>query len=185
MQTKQVKDLMLSLEEYAVVPRTATLRKALATLTEAQQKLPPGKPLHRAVLVTDGTGRIVGKLGQIGFLKALEPKYEAIGDLEELSQAQLSDDFISSIMDTYRFWQDSLDDLCQRANQIQVGQVMTPIDASIEENKSLSEAIHQFVMRQDLSVLVTRQGKAVGILRLSDLFLEVARFVTSTECPEE
>lgn len=185
MQTRQVKDLMLPLGEYAVVPRSATLRQALATLAEAQQKIPPGKPLHRAVLIMDEAGHIVGKLGQIGFLKALEPKYEAIGDLEGLSQARLSDDFISSIMDTYRFWQDSLDDLCQRANRIQVGQVMSPVDASIEENKSISEAIHQFVMRQGLSLLVTRQGRAVGILRLSDLFLEVARFVTSVECPEE
>jgi len=185
MQTRQVKDLMLPLDEYAVVPRSATLRQGLATLARAQQKIPAGKPLHRAVLVTDEAGRIVGKLGQIGFLKALEPKYETIGDLEELALARLSDDFISSLMDTYRFWQDSMDDLCRRANRIQVGQVMSPIDASIEEGKSLSEAIHQFVMRQSLSLLVTRQGQAVGILRLSDLFLEVARFVTSVECPEE
>jgi len=185
MESKRVKDLMLPLSEYAVVSRDVTLRQALENLAAAQKKLPPGKPLHRAVLVMDETGRIVGKLGQLGFLKALEPKYAALDDLEKLTQARLSQEFITSVMETYRFWQDSLEDVCRRAQKIHVGQVMSPIEASIEENKSLPEAIHHMVMLQSLSLLVTRQGSAVGILRLSDLFMEVASYVTSAECPED
>ena len=47
--------------------------------------------------------------------------------------------------------------------------------ASIDESASLAEAAAVFVERQTLSLLVTRGGQTVGILRLSDLFDELAR----------
>ena len=40
----------------------------------------------------------------------------------------------------------------------------------VDENTSLREAIHQFVMGHHQSLLVTRKGDIVGILRLTDLF---------------
>ena len=129
-----------------------------------------------------GARKIVGKLGQHGFLEALEPKYKGLGDIERLSQVGLSEEFVNTIMDNFRFWQGNLQDVCRRADVIRIEQVMKPTDVSIDENASLTEAIHLFVMAQALSILVTRQEEVVGILRLSDLFVEVAGFVTSTDC---
>jgi len=37
----------------------------------------------------------------------------------------------------------------------------------------LDKAIHQFIMGCHLSLLVTRQGEIVGILRLIDVFMEI------------
>jgi CBS domain-containing protein len=181
METKKVKDLMLPLGEYAVVAESATLLEALQALETAQKNLPVGRPLHRAVLVADKEGRIVGKLGHHGFLEALEPKYTIFRDVGKLANAGLTEDFIASIMDNYRFWQDSMEDVCQRARTIRVGQVMKPVEASIEESRSLTEAIHLLLVWHTLSLLVTRDGQVVGILRLSDLFREIASIVTSAE----
>ena len=180
MNEKLVKNLMVPLREYAVVSSDATLREALVTLAEAQAQLSHRRPLHRAVLVADQDGEIVGKLGQLGFLEALEPKYKVLGDIEKLSQAGVSEEFINSIMDNYRFWQNDLQDVSRRANTIRIAQVMKVTEASIDENKSLSEAIHTMVMWQAQSVMVTREERVVGILRLSDLFSEVVKFVTSS-----
>ena len=183
METKRVKDLMLPLSEYAVVSGEATLKEALQTLMDSQAQLPagqastPGGPGRGFA----GRGRRQG-WGSIGFLEALEPKYKVLGDIERLSQAGLSEEFVNSIMENFRFWQDNLQDVCRRASTIQVKQVMRPADVRIDENASVTEAIHLIVMARAQSILVTRRAKVVGILRLSDLFVEVAELVTSTDC---
>ena len=86
MDKKLVKDLMLPLSEYTVVSCETTLKEALRILMESQPQLLTGQAPHRAVLVADPQGKIVGKLGQHGFLEALEPKYKGLGDIERLSQ---------------------------------------------------------------------------------------------------
>ena len=45
---------------------------------------------------------------------------------------------------------------------------------SIEEGASLGEAIEALVVSRAESLLATREGRVVGILRLSDVFEEVA-----------
>ena len=68
--------------ECAVVADEATLAEAIIALDEAQELVPAGRQEHRVVLVQDAKGRI----GYLGFLKALEPKYSNIGDVEKLSR---------------------------------------------------------------------------------------------------
>ena len=180
MHTKKVKDLMVPLEEYAVVPQTATILEALEALDKAQAKLPPGKHRHRAVLVLDDSGKVIGKIGHLGFLRALEPKYSILGDMGKLSRVGLEPQFISTMMDNFRFFEDNLTDLCHRACHIKVVDVMRPVEENIDENASLNEAIHKLVMWQTLSLLVTREKKGrevVGLLRLSDIFEEITNFM--------
>lgn len=174
MEKKLVKDLMVPIEEYAVVNDEATLLDALRILDEAQKHLPPGRQPYRAVLVTDKSGNIVGKLGQLVFLNALEPKYTVMGDLGKLARAGVSSELVSSMMEHFRLLQDNLTDLCRRAGRIKVKDVMHPTKECIDENALLSEAIHGMVLGQTLSILVTRGTQPVGLIRLSDLFDIVA-----------
>ncbi|MFH1572993.1 MAG: CBS domain-containing protein [Acidobacteriota bacterium] len=177
MDKERVKDLMVPIDQCAVVDRTATLYDAIIALDEAQKKLPPGRQPYRAVLVIDEKKNVVGKIGQLAFLKALEPKYNVVGDLEKLARAGVSSELISSMMDHYRLFQDNLSDLCRRSSSMKVQDVMHPVTEGIDENAPLSEAIHQLVVGQTLSVLVTRGGKIAGLLRLSDLFDVMAEYV--------
>jgi CBS domain-containing protein len=174
MLTKSVKDLMLPLDDYAVVPQEATLLDAVIALENAQSKLPPNREPHRAVLVVDEKNQIVGKLGHLAFLKALEPKYSSVGDMGVLSRVGLSAEFINSMMENMNLWKDSLDDICRRARNTRIREVMHPVTESVDENATISEAMHKIIMLQTLSLLVTRHHEVVGILRLSDLYREVA-----------
>ncbi len=174
MEIKTVKDMMIPLSEYAVVAQDATLLDALRALDEAQTRLAEGKHRHRAMLVVDGIGKIVGKIGHLGFLKALEPKYSVLGDLPALTRAGVSDEFIASMMEHYQFFQESIEDLCLRGRTIAVKDVMQPVTECIEETATLREAMHRIVMWQALSIMVTRDGEIVGLVRLSDLYEEVA-----------
>lgn len=173
MDSKRVKDLMVPLDDYPVVSRDATLLEAVRALAKAQKSLPAGRQPHRAVLVIDDNKRIVGKVGQLAVLRALEPRYNVVGDLESLARAGVSDEFVSSMMEHYRFLQDDLTDLCSRAAMRVVREMMVPTTESLDENVLLSEAIHRIIMWQTLSVLVTRGSEIVGVLRLSDLFEEI------------
>lgn len=169
-----VRDVMIPLEEYPVVSATATLADALAALDEAQKRLPPGRQPYRAVLVADENKNVIGKLGQWAFLMALEPKYAVHGDMGKLARAGVDPALIESMMEHYRFFQDSLSDLCARAAGLGVREIMRPVGDSVEENAPLSHAIHKMVMGQTLSILAVRGGEVVGLVRLSDLFDVVA-----------
>lgn len=175
MDIRRVKDLMLPLREYAVVSQESTVLEALQALDQAQAKLPESRQKHRAVLILDEHQNVVGKLGHLGFLKALEPKYAKLGDLQLLSRSGMSEEFLASMMKSLSMWQDSLSDICKRARAKKVKDVMRPVTENIHEDASFSEAIHKFVMYETLSLLVIRGKKVVGIIRLSDLFDEVAR----------
>jgi CBS domain-containing protein len=174
MNDKKVKDLMVPLDEYPVVEMNATLLDVVNALDEGQKRLPAGKQPYRAVLVVDDQGKTVGKIGQLAFLAALEPKYNLVGDLDKFQTAGLSPELVSLVMDHYRFFEDSLADLCQRRSGLKAADAMHPLSESVEESASIFEAIHKIVMWQQLSLLVTRGDEVVGLIRLSDLYDEVA-----------
>lgn len=171
---KTVKELALPLGYYPVVNQEQTLVEALKILLDAEAKISHDLHRPRAVLVVDDEEEVVGKMGHLDFLKALEPKYSMLGDLDNLARAGISPDFIDSIMDNFSFLQGSLELICRKALPIKVKEVMRPGTESIDEEALLTEAIHKMVMWQSMRILVTRKGKAVGVLRLADLFEEVA-----------
>ena len=181
MKAKSVKDVMLPLSEYAVVSMTDTVKDALYALDRAQLKVPPGRQPHRAVLVADSEGKIIGKLGHLGFLRAFEPKYDTTGDIDKLSRAGVADGIVDSMREHFRFWQNDFMLLCRRARTKKIEEVMHPVEESIDENASLTEAVHRMIMWQTLSILVTRSGEVVGILRLSDLFSVIADAIKSED----
>lgn len=84
---------------------------------------------------------------------------------------------MSRMMDDLGFWEDKLEIACKRAHNIRIKEVMIPIEESIDENSSLTEAIHRMIMWRILSIIATRGNKVVGVLRLSDVFNEIVEFV--------
>ena len=177
METITVKDLMVPLEEYATVSEEASLLEAVLALEKAQEELDRTRYLylHRAVLVFNKENQIVGKISQLDVLKALEPKYKEVGDLQSLSRAGFSPEFLKSMMDQQKLWTPPLRDMCSKAAKVNVRDFMyTPTEREyVDEDVSLEEAIHMLVMGHHHSLLVTRDGKIIGILRLTDVFVAI------------
>ena len=177
-ESKRVKDIMLPLSDYAVVSETATLEDALLALEQSQAKLEAGRHPHRAVLVRDGSGTIIGKLGHLAFLKALIPDPEDWRDDEVLTRAGVSDDMLAASAVNLSFFSAEAFDAGRRAHYVRVADVSVPAETAIDEDASLMDAAQAFIERQTLSLLVCRRGTSeatVGILRLSDLFDELVR----------
>ncbi len=172
MDAMKIKDLMVPLEEYATVSDSATLYEAVLALEEAQEKFDHLPYKHRAVLVYDSKNQIVGKLGQLDIIRALEPKYGEMGNVKSLSRFGLSRKFISSIMENNYLWEKPLTHICKKGADIKVKDFMhTPVEGEyVNEDASLEMACHQLVLGHHQSLLVTRGDKIIGILRLTDVF---------------
>jgi CBS domain containing-hemolysin-like protein len=180
---RTVKDLVVPLADYAVVDEDATILDALRALAESQEKLPPDRQPHRAILVRNRRGEIIGKIHHFAFLRALVAGQKARGNQEFMDRAGLAEDTRKSSMEVLDLLTGDLLDLCERSRHVGVREVFSTITVSIPEEASFTQAITAFLRHQTLSLLVTRQGRTVGILRISDLFEELAQTIMRDECP--
>ena len=180
--SKTVKEVMLPLSEYAVVDEDATILDALVALEKSQDRLPSGRQPHRGVLIRNDRGEIVGKLQHFAFLRAFLPERKPLAEMDFLERAGVSDELLASSMQTLDFLTGDQVDLCERARSVLVRDVCTPPTQGVTEDTSLADAAHAFLVHQTLSILVRRAGVTVGILRLSDLFDELARQIMHNEC---
>jgi CBS domain-containing protein len=177
-----VADIMVPLSEYAVVDEDATIVDALRVLQESQRNLQPGRQPHRAILVRNRAGRIVGKLHHFAFLRALLPERKVRAAQDLLDRAGVGDDFRDTSMRMLDLLTGDFVDVCERARNVVVGDVCTSVTVSIHERAPLSDAIPLFLAHQTLSLLVTRDGETIGILRLSDFFDELSRQIMQGDC---
>lgn len=165
---------MVPLDEYPTITDDASLLEAILAFEEAMRTRDRSRQPYRAILIQDKAGKIIGKIGQFAFLKALESKQNMLGDMGKLAVAGVSNEFINMMMENMQLFNDNIFDLCRRAAHRNVKEVMHPISEQIDENAPLGEAIKNIITYQTLSILVTRNGKAVGLLRVSDLCQQVA-----------
>jgi CBS domain-containing protein len=183
MKKKLVHELMVPLAKYASVSQEATLFEAVMALEKAQEKFDQTRYRHRAVLIYDDEGNIVGKVSQLDVLRALEPKYKAMDIPGSLSRFGLTKRFQETMINELRFWDKPMDDICRKASRIKVKEFMyTPGEGEyINEDETMDRAINQLVMGHHQSLLVMKDDKIVGILRATDVFMEIVRVMKACE----
>ena len=187
MKSYSVKDLMVPLSEYATVSEDATLYDAVLSLEEAQENFEDKhtRYRHRAILILDKGGQVIGKISQLDALKALEPKYEGMVQGEGSHRYGFTKQFMQSMLEDYQLFADPLSDICCKAGEQNVKKFMsTPTEGEfVSEDASLDVAVHQFILGHHQSLLVTHGDRIVGILRLTDVFASV--FHTMKACFEK
>ncbi len=180
-----VKDLMVPLSEYATVPEGSTLLEAVMALEKAQEEFDfeHTQYHHRAILILDSNQRVIGKLSQLGVLRALLPKNDSIRKIEDIGRFGFSTKSINSLRQKYQLEAGIMGDVYKKAGRMKVEDYMqTPSEGEyVEENSPLDTAIHQLVVGTHLSLLVTRDGEIIGILRLSDVFAAVFHAMKDSE----
>ncbi|CAN2048609.1 CBS domain-containing protein [Candidatus Magnetomoraceae bacterium gMMP-13] len=184
MKTITVKEMMVPLLEYATVSENANLNEAVIALQKAQEVYKTTSEKHRAILVYDAYNKIVGKLSQLDILKALEPKYKDIESTESSSRfSGFSLKFLHEMVDHYKLWDRSLNDICRKANELKVKDFMyKPTEGEyVTEDTSLELAVHQLVIGGHQSLLVKKNKEIVGILKLADVFKRITDIIQ--QCP--
>ena len=179
-----VKDVMVSLSEYATVPNGATLFEAVLALEKAQKEFDQTRYHHRAVLILDNDKRVIGKLTQIDVLRAIEPKSKKMDALKDITSYSFSQKFINRTREQYRLeGAPMMEGSLLRAMKLCVEDFMQSLSEGeyVDEDASLETAIHKLIMGKHLSLLVTRNKIIIGILRMSDVFAAASQVMKKSE----
>lgn len=191
MKEKFVRDLMVPLEEYATVSENASLYEAVIVLEKAQEDYLKVRKKsiypHRAILVLNPQGQVIGKVSQVDAIKALEPKYQELissRNMATMATSGFSSDFLRNMFQPYGLFAKPLAFLCKKAARVKVREIMYTPDQGefVKDDDTLDIAVHQFIMGRHHSLLVTDEKDAiVGILRLVDVFTEIATAIKACE----
>ena len=172
--------MMVPREEYATVYQDADLAEAVLALETAQERFTKGAYKHRAVLVIDDRDKVVGKLSQADIIHGIELGYQKTGATKEVHRLGFSSHFIKMTADLKEGLNKPMDDICRKAADIQVKEVMQTPQAGeyIDQDADLDQAIHQLVTHCHQSLLVINEDKrVVGVLRLTDVFHVIAESI--------
>ena len=184
MENYLVKDLMVPISEYATVTVGMSLLDAVRVLERAQEMYTVSKYEHRAILVLDEAGQVVGKISQLRALKAIEGDHEFHDEIEEMRKFKFSETYVAQLRDKFRSRKKIIQaDTLRDAATKKVEEFMqTPSPGEyVSEDCSLDTAIHKLVAGTHLSLLVTRNQEIVGILRISDVFAAVFHKMASID----
>ncbi|MGB8992258.1 MAG: CBS domain-containing protein [Desulfobaccales bacterium] len=159
---KQVKDLMIPLEDYPHIPYWFTLRQAMAIVREAAIKF-EGSFEPRAVLVFDEKYRLMGILTLLDIIKGLEPKFIEEGDLTAPDSSPTG--FIEGLFGPH------LEEKTQRP----VNEVMSPIRVIVDGKAPIVKALYLMIKENVVRIPVMEDERVAGMIRLGDLFNEIAQ----------
>jgi len=171
MRNLKVKEFATPLAEYTNLPASATLQEAFDALERAirgRSGHPVGRQRDFAVMVIDGHGRVIGRLVVWDLLAALET-----GGVNRIDALSMIDDFGA--------WSHGAH-LAARAQDVRVSTLVRSLhkDEFIDENETMDQAVARFVRHRFYSLIVTRHGRAVGVLRVVDLFSHICNRLRQT-----
>jgi CBS domain-containing protein len=181
-----LRDLMVPAQDYASVGLDASILDGILALKEAQQREfqdAPARHRDRAVLVTDPQGEVVGKLSMWSIIGCLERGLNRIRSSSTPSKvatrAGTARAVIDDIMGSSHLWRSRLRTIADDSADLKVCDLLHEPRAKelIDENASLETAIHQLSAGHFMSLLVTRDNRIVGVLRLVDVFEVVSGMI--------
>ncbi|MEF2144654.1 MAG: CBS domain-containing protein [Desulfovibrionaceae bacterium] len=174
MESINVKELMVPLSEYVRVDVDDTLSDCFRAMERDREEKGKGLHAHRDALVFSKNGEFMGKVTMKDVFLALEPTYKRILGLKK-GESSLSSDYVAKLFREYDLWTEPLKDLCNNASGMKVGEIMHNCekDEFLDEGDNLGKALHKFVMGVHQPLIVTREGRVVGVLRLGDVFEQI------------
>jgi CBS-domain-containing membrane protein len=164
MNDKKTKDLMIPLEDYPHIPYWFTLRQAMAIVREAAIKF-EGSFEPRALLVFDEKYQLMGILTLRDIIRGLEPNF-----LKETSLIKM-DPSLTVLMG------DLFGPQMKEHSQRPVSEVMSPIQVTVDGDAPIPKALYLMVKENVGLMPVIQDSKVTGMIRLSDLFNEIAKVV--------
>jgi len=179
MDSIKTKKLMIPISEYVNVKDDDTLRECFKAF-ENYKAAKGQEKAHRDALVFSETGEFKGVLTMLDIFLALEPTYKKILQQKNVPSA-LSSEYVSSLYKDFQLWPESLASVCPRAANLKVSEVIGPLaeQSFVDVEDSLDKALHRFILGVRQPLLVTENGKVVGVLRYGDIFEEVRKLMLS------
>jgi len=184
MKTKQVKDLMVPISDYATVHEDAPMAEAIKAFENEKKRYGTAPYRHQSLVVVDSNQHVVGRLSQVDMMHALEPRYNEIGESRWIGRSALSKKVLATLREQFQLWEQPLEAMCQAVCNTKVKDHMQkPTDGEfVSETDTLNIAAHRIVMGRHHSLLVTRGKVIVGILRSTDVFNALYDMISTCKC---
>ncbi len=184
MKTKQVKELMVPISEYATIHEDANMAEAMRAFENAKKRYGDAPYRHQSLVVIDGNQHVVGRLSQVDMMRALEPRYSEVGESRWIGRSVLSKKMLTTLREQFQLWEQPLEVMCQAVCSAKVKDYMQePTEGEfVSETDTLNIATHRIVMGRHHSLLVTRGRVIVGILRSTDLFNALYDMMVACKC---
>jgi len=157
-----VKDLMIPLENYDSISLDKPLKAAFELMA---------KTGHHAILVVDENNEPIGQLSYRDALIALEPKY-SVG---KWGHSWLTKETFENYPVFY--YDGEFSAKCRAQLKKAVKDVMSPFAISIDEDATLSEAVHVMVSKNIGRMPVVSGKKFLGMIRLVEIFDEIKKVI--------
>lgn len=178
---KTVKDIMNPIEEYDRIDIDAPLSDALAILKRNHEKLKAGDPgrFHKTLLVTDASKKIVGKVSIYDLTRGLVPESAKAPELSRGFYAMLSSralevaDEIGELQEHFKWLHNTFAELVKQEAQKRVRDVMSSIQAVLEADDKMNQAVWVLFKENVRQQLVTRDGEIIGVINLMCVFREL------------
>ena len=172
----KVKDMMVSIDDYAVTTADKPLKEAVPELMKIYCQVETGKCTeagHRTSLVLDAKDKLVGILDFKSILKVLMPEITG-GISGKLRALNVSIAFAEADAHDMDHAKHGFRSRVRQNAQNHVRDVMLKIRGTIDADAGFLDAL-KMIYRNKITVLpVYKGGKLVGVLRDSDLFLAAA-----------
>jgi len=153
---KTVKDLMLPLAECPTVSPDDTVQRAVTLLKTGAVSG------HQCVLVMNEHDQPVGLLSRRVLLRTMEPEFV------------ITDRWALPV-----FWNGFFTNKCKEEAKKKVREIMRPINLlTVEASDPIIKAVHIMVSKHVGLLPVLEGDKVVGVLRLHEIFQEIAGLVT-------
>ncbi len=159
---RKVKDLMIPLKDYDSISSNKSVRDAYELMA---------KTGHHAILVLDENNEPVGQFSYRDALIALEPKYAA----GRWGHSW----FTREAFERYPvfYYEGEFSGQCKAQLKKTIKEVMSSFPVSIDENATLSEAVHVMVTKNIGRMPVVSGDRFLGMIRLVEIFDEIKKVI--------
>lgn len=170
MHSKNAGDIMIPLDKYPHIPHWFTLRQAVAEIEKSQIEIDGRKSLPRSLLVFHEDYQLLGVVRRRDILRGLEPRFLRMMPLptrKDLFDVEVDPNLVNLSAG-------KITDAIRERAELQVNEVMQPINTTVRQSDHLAKVIYQMI-RRDLNLIpVIKDGKVVGVVRSVDVFREIA-----------
>jgi DNA-binding response OmpR family regulator len=168
-QERKVEAVMIPLAEYTTLNEDQTVAEGIAELKKTfTPQIHTSRIMetgHRSLLVFDRSGELRGILSIIDLLEGIMPGYLTAPKPSTADSLQYSP----------MFWTGMFTREAQQLAATAVGDLMSPTPPTIDAGANLMEAAYMMVQNRCRRMIVTQDGKVVGVIREQDLFFELER----------
>lgn len=165
---KEVRELMVEITDYPHIPYWMSVRDAIFMM----QSVYAATSEHRLLLVFDERYQLQGVLTLKDLITGIEPRFLRKEETSRYQGLTHPDRTRLAVLVEGAF-----SEKCKEEAKKPVGEIMTPIRATVDADDSIAKAI--FVMLQaDVDLIpVMDGGKVAGVLRMGDVFNELTKIV--------